>query len=111
MMDNVFSGEAKKKRLPTKKWSEGEIAAELQRFQDKIKDCKENQGEIEVRDTVLEKAEFYKYEVLDFVEAEKVFREANALTGPASKKMEILFEILLMNIEKEDIGSVKKDID
>ncbi len=110
-MDSVFSGEAKKKREPTKKWSEGEIAAELQRFEDKIKDCKENQGEIEVRDTVLEKAEFYKYEVLDYVEAEKIFREAYALTGPASKKMEILFEILLMNIEKEDIGSVKKDID
>ena len=45
MMDSVFSGEAKKKREPTKKWSEGEIAAELQRFEDKIKDCKENQGE------------------------------------------------------------------
>jgi 26S proteasome regulatory subunit N7 len=32
------------------------------------------------------------------------------MTGGASKKMEILFEILLMNIEKEDIASIKKDI-
>jgi 26S proteasome regulatory subunit N7 len=63
-----------------------------------------------VRDTILDKAEFLRYEAEDFVEAEKIFREAYKLTGGASKKMEILFEILLMNFEKEDIPSIKKDI-
>mmetsp|Transcript_38167 Transcript_38167/g.58209 ORF Transcript_38167/g.58209 Transcript_38167/m.58209 type:complete len:144 (+) Transcript_38167:231-662(+) len=33
------------------------------------------------------------------------------MTGGASKKMEILFEVLLINIEKEDIESIKKDIE
>ena len=66
-MDIAFSGEQKKKRGPTKKWSEGEIEAELKKFDEKIEDCKENQGEIEVRDTILDKAEFLKYEVEDYV--------------------------------------------
>jgi 26S proteasome regulatory subunit N7 len=109
-MEIAFSGEQKKKREPTKKWSEGEIEAELKKFEDKIKDAKENQGEIEVRDAILDKAEFYKYEILNFVEAEKVFREAYAMTGGASRKMEILFEILLMNIEKDNLPSITKDI-
>jgi 26S proteasome regulatory subunit N7 len=32
------------------------------------------------------------------------------MTGGASRKMEILFELLLMNIEKFDIDALKKDI-
>ena len=109
-MDLAFTGEQKKKRGPTKQWSEGEIAAELQKFEDKIKDCRENQGEIEVRDAMLDKAEFLRYETSNFEDAEKVFREAYSMTGGASRKMEILFEILLMNFEKEDHASIQKDI-
>lgn len=58
----------------------------------------------------MDKAEFYCYEIKDYEQAEKIFREAYTLTGGASKKMEILFEILLMNIEKEDLASCSKDI-
>ena len=58
----------------------------------------------------MDKAEFLRYEAQDFPEAEKIYREAYGLTGGASKKMEILFEILLMNFEKEDVPSIKKDI-
>ena len=109
-MDIAFLGESKKKRDPSKKWSEGEIAAELKKLDDKIEDCRKNQGDIEVRDAILDKAEFLSFEAKDYIESEKVFREAYKMTGGASKKMEILFEILLMNIEKEDIPVIKKDI-
>ena len=109
-MDLAFTGEQKKKRGPTKQWSEGEISAELQKFEGKIKDCRENQGEIEVRDAMLDKAEFLRYETSNFEDAEKVFREAYSMTGGASRKMEISFEILLMNFEKEDHASIQKDI-
>ena len=34
-MDIAFLGESKKKRDPTKKWSEGEIAAELKKLDNK----------------------------------------------------------------------------
>ena len=33
------------------------------------------------------------------------------MSGGASRKMEILFEILLINIDKEDVESIKKDIE
>jgi len=62
-MDLAFTGESKVRKGPSKKWSEGEIEAELKKFEDKIKDCRENLGEIEVRDAILDKAEFYRYEV------------------------------------------------
>ena len=83
----------------------------MKEFDDKIEDCKKNHGEIEVRDTMIDKAEFLSFELRDYPEAEKVFREAYKMTGGASKKMEILFEILLMNIEKEDTELCRKDID
>ena len=108
---NFTTGEDQKNRKPTKQWSEGEAAAKIKELDDKIEDSVKNQGEIEVRDAILDKAEFYCFELRDFVEAEKVFREAYKKTGGPSKKMEILFEILLMSIEKEDVNSIKKDID
>jgi len=63
-----------------------------------------------VRDGTLEKAEWIKDEARDYVLAETVFREAYALTGGASKKMEILFEIIIMNLEKYDLDALKKDV-
>lgn len=63
-----------------------------------------------MRDSILDKAKFLKEQALDYPEAEKVFREALAKSGGASKKMEILFEIMLMNIEKFDIDALKKDV-
>ena len=111
-MEIAFTGEEVKKRTQRPGgWSEGEIQAELKKFDDKIQDCKEHNGEIEVRDAIVDKAEFYQYEARNYVEAEKIYREAYKMTGGASRKMEILFEILLMNIEKEDIASISKDID
>jgi 26S proteasome regulatory subunit N7 len=63
-----------------------------------------------VRDAILDKAQFLKNEAKDYPAAEKVFRDAYSKSGGASKKMEILFEILLMNIEKFDIDEIKKDV-
>lgn len=109
-MDFALSGENKKKRGPTKKWTEKMIKEELAKFDKKIEDAKEREGEIEVRDAILEKAEFMKEEAQDYVEAEKFFREAYEKTGGPSRKMEILFEILLMNFEKYDMEAIKKDV-
>jgi 26S proteasome regulatory subunit N7 len=110
-MEIAFTGETKVRKGPTKQWSEGEVEAELKKLDDKITDARENQGEIEVRDAIVDKAEFLRYEAEDFVRAEKIFREAYDLTGGASRKMELLFECLLINFEKQNINSIKKDID
>ena len=109
-MDIAFTGETAKKKGPSKKWSEGEIEAKMAEFDEKEKDFKENAGEIEIRDNILDKAEFLRYEVEDLVKAEKVYREAYDLSGGASKKMEILFECLLINISKRLIPALTTDI-
>jgi hypothetical protein len=41
-MDLAFTGEEKIRKGPSKKWSEGEVEAELKKFADKIEDCKAN---------------------------------------------------------------------
>ena len=46
----------------------------------------------------------------DFVEAEKLFRETVTLSGTPSRKLEAMFEINLMNLEKVDIDTLKKDM-
>lgn len=107
-MDSMLA--EKKKKGPSKKWTQKEIEEELKKFDTKIEDAKTSAGDVEVRDAILDKAEFLKEEARDYPEAEKIFREAYAKSGGASKKMEILFEILLMNIEKEDLDSIKKDV-
>ena len=109
-MDFAFTGSMKKKTGPTKKWTSKQIKEEVVKFDAKIEAAKEREGDSEVRDAVLEKAQFLKDEAQDYPAAEIVFREAYKLSGGPSRKIEVLFEILLMNIEKFDIESVKKDI-
>ena len=86
------------------------IKDELKKFDEKIAEAKEREGDVEVRDNIFDKAMFLKNEARDFPEAEKVFMDALEKTGGASRKMEILFEILLMNIEKFDIEAIKRDV-
>ena len=110
-MDLAFGADASaKKKGPSKNWTEKEIEEELKKLDAKIEDQKTNAGDVEVRDAILDKAMFLKDEARDYPEAEKIFREAYTKSGGASKKMEILFDILLMNIEKFDIDAIKKDI-
>ncbi len=103
--------DSKKKVVgPSKPWTEKEIEQELAKFEAKIEDAKTNAGDVEVRDAILDKALFLKNEARDYPEAEKVFRQAYEKSGGASRKMEILFEILLMNIEKLDLDEIKRDV-
>lgn len=109
-MDLAFTDQSKKQKGPSKKWTEQEVEEELKKFDAKIEEQKELAGDVEVRDAILDKALFLKDEAKDYPEAEIIFRDAYAKSGGASKKMEILFEIMLMNIEKFDIDALKKDV-
>ena len=109
-MDFAFTSDKKKKTGPTKKWTSKQIKDEIAALDLKIEEAKTREGDIEVRDAILDKAKFIKDEAQDYPLAETIFREAYALSGGASRKMEILFEILLMNIEKFDLDALKKDI-
>ena len=101
---------ANQKKDAKRHWSDEEIKKELAKFDEKIEDSKKNEGEIEVRDHILDKAKFLKNDAMDYPAAEKIYRDAYDKSGGASKKMEILFDVLLMNLEKLDVESVKKDI-
>ena len=109
MADFGFSSGTGKKG-PTKKWTQKEIDAKVAEFEARRKEAEEREGQTEVRDAIFDKAQFLKNEAQDFPLAEKIFREAYEKTGGASRKMEILFEILLMNLEKYDMENIKKDI-
>ena len=63
-----------------------------------------------MRDAILEKAKFLKDQAGKYEEAEKEFRLAYEKSGGASRKMEILFEILLMSLDVLNVEAVKKDI-
>ena len=67
------SSVTKKSTGPTKKWTEKMIKDELKKFDEKIAEAKEREGDVEVRDNILDKALFLKNEARDFPEAEKVF--------------------------------------
>ena len=109
-MDFGFSSEKKKKTGPSKKWTEKEIKDKIKEFDDKIQAAKEREGDVEIRDGILDKAEWIKDEARDFPLAEKFFREAYDMTGGASRKMEILFEVIMMNLVKYDMDALKKDV-
>lgn len=110
-MDSITGdSSAQRNKKPSKNWTEKEIQEEIKKWDDKIEEAKNTQGDVEVRDAILDKGLFLKNEARDYPEAERVFREAYAKSGGASKKMEILFEILLMNIEKLDLEAIKRDV-
>jgi 26S proteasome regulatory subunit N7 len=91
--------------------SVGEVQKKLDEFDIKIADAEKEHGDIEIRDAILEKAAFLKNDVKNFDKAEEVFRLGLEKTGNASKKMEILFEIMQMTYTVPNIESIKKDVE
>ena len=110
-MEFNFGGEIKNKKKSTKNWDDRSKKAELAKFDAKIQEAKDREGDQEIRDATFDKAQFMKDEIKDYIEAEKIYRECYELSGGPSRKMEVLFEILLMNLEKFDMEAVKKDVD
>ena len=54
-MNFGFTGKTKKTG-PSKKWTAKEIEAEIKKFDDKIEEAKEREGDVEIRDNTLDKA-------------------------------------------------------
>ena len=62
-MDLAFgAGEKKRKTGPSKKWTEKMIKDELNKFDEKIKESKEREGDTEVRDHIYDKGVFLRDE-------------------------------------------------
>ena len=83
---------------------------ELKKLDEKIADARKNYGDIEVRDAILEKAKCY-HKHKDYPNAKKVYMEAYAITMGSSKKMDILFEILLIAVDTQDLELIRDNIE
>ena len=59
-MDFAFTGSMKKKTGPTKKWTSQQVKELIAKFDTKVADAKTREGDSEVRDAVLEKAQFLR---------------------------------------------------
>lgn len=89
-----------------------EIEAKLKEFDEKIEAAKseDNTTLVSPESIKVEKGQFLKEKAKDYDKAEEVFRDALSTTVGSNKKLEILFEILQMTIEKLDVDSITKDI-
>ena len=84
--------------------------AELKRIDEKIKDAEENLGDIEVRDAIIEKAEFFE-KLKEFENAIENFQLALSKTIGVGKKMDIVFSIMKIVLGLKDIDRLKAKID
>lgn len=100
-----------KKTEVKKKWTVKEIEKEIERLDTIIKEAEELKEDIDVRDALLDKAVFLKDVAKYEEDAEKLFRDAYTKSGGASKKMEILFNILQMTIHNLNLPKIKTDIE
>ncbi len=83
---------------------------ELKRIEDKIKDAKENLGDVEVRDAIVEKAEYYEKKG-DKEKAIETYKFAYTKTVGIGKKMDIIFSIMLIYLKDKNLDKIKENID
>jgi hypothetical protein len=65
-MSFAFEDLDKVKKGPSKKWTQAEIDGEIKKLDEKLEEAKTSAGDVEVRDAILDKAQFYKDEARDF---------------------------------------------
>jgi 26S proteasome regulatory subunit N7 len=84
-------------------------AEKLQELADKIKDAEENLGEMEVRDALLAKADYFA-EIGDKDAAIDAYAATEAKTAGAGPKMDLAFSLLRLHISRGDWTAVKEGI-
>lgn len=83
---------------------------EIKKLNEKIEDAKKNFGDVETRDAILEKAKYYHHNK-NYEMAQKTYMEAYEIAGGASKKMDILFEILLIALDLKHLELIRTNIE
>lgn len=83
---------------------------EIAKLDEKITDAEKNYGTVEIRDAIMEKAKFFQDKKM-YEEASKVYMVAYSITAGSSKKMDILFEILLMAMDTQNLDLIRENIE
>ncbi len=86
------------------------MEAELKKLNDKIEDARKNEGDIEVRDAILEKAKWYRLHK-DYDNARKTYAEAYDMTMGSTKRMDILFDVLLIALDIQSLELLRDNIE
>ena len=84
-------------------------AAKLAELDAKIKDAEENLGDVEVRDAMLAKAEFYAG-TADRERALAAFEACEQKTVAIGQKMEMVFSVMRLHIFHDDWAAVKAQV-
>jgi 26S proteasome regulatory subunit N7 len=82
----------------------------LKEFDQKIADAEENAGDIEVRDALIDKAEYLE-KINQVDQAIEVYKKALEKAISIGKRMEILFFVMRIYFEKKDLEAVKTNLD
>ena len=86
-----------------------DFEAELKKLNDKIAHAEANFGDTEVRDAIIEKADFLlKHERTE--EAIKVYEEANKKSVGIGRKMDIVFTVMQIYFKQNELLKVKEQI-
>lgn len=85
-------------------------AEAIKKADEKIEDVKENSGETEVRDAILEKAHYYA-KIANKEKALEVFEDALEKSVGSNSKLEVSFEILLQAFFWLDYKLMKSEIE
>merc|ERR1712224_987150 len=83
------------------------IKKEIEKYDAKIQYNKENHGDVEVRDAIMDKADFYM-KVKNPVKAKEIYLEAYEKTIGVSKRLEVLMQIMLIAFRALDSAEMKK---
>ena len=75
---------------------------EIKKIDEKIKDAEENLGDVEIRDAILEKADFFE-KIREHDNAIKNYQLALSKTIGVGKKLDIVFSIMKIVLSLKDL--------
>lgn len=83
---------------------------EIKKLDDKIKYAEENFGDTEVREAIMNKAEYY-YKINNNEMSKKTYLQAYDKTVGVSKRLEVIMCLLKMNFKEKNTLEMKQYID
>ncbi len=89
--------------------AEFDFDAELKKLDEKIKHAEENFGDIEIRDAVIDKAEFcLKHKRTEL--AIEIYQLAHEKSVGIARKMDIIFTIMQIYFKENNLVAIKEQI-
>jgi len=82
---------------------------QIKKADEKIEYAKNNFGDVEIREAILEKANIYSSAMM-YKEAIEIFNKALEISAGVGKKMDVIFELLKIGLTLKDLDSMQANI-